>query len=178
MKKVLLVKSSVRDGRLADEIETLVQTELANYPDFEVTVVDFKEMPLPFFNSAEIPSHDDYAPSDPNVQQWTRMVAEADAVVLLVAEYNHSYTAVLKNAIDWIYKEWHNKPIAFIGYGWAGGARAIKHLRDVFTSKLAAQVIETEANLHFQKEIEREDATPINEAAVKTAINDVLQALI
>lgn len=180
MKKLLLVKSSVRSGRNADKVLGLVQEELKHYPDLEVSVADFKEMPLPFFDSPHTPSSEDFAPTDANVIRWTKMVDEADAVVLLTAEYNHSYTPVIKNAIDWLYKPWESKPVAFIGYGWVGGARAIKHLRDVFASNINAQAIETEANLRFMKEISTE-GEPLNDdaaAAITAVLDEVKQTVL
>lgn len=176
MKKLLIVESSVRDGRNADKILELVQNELRGYPDFEATVADFKAMPLPFFDAAQTPSTEGFAPTDENVKQWASMVAAADAVLILTAEYNHSYTPVLKNAIDWLYKEWHDKPVGFIGYGWVGAARAIKHLRDVFASNINARALESEANLRFMKEIGT-DGSAIDTGAVSAAIKSVLDEL-
>lgn len=163
MKKLLVVKSSVRNGRAADNVIEILNIELEKY-DFDVSIADFRQMPLPFFDSELIPSHEGFAPTNENVQKWTKMVDEADAVLILAAEYNHSYTPVIKNAIDWVYREWKDKPVLFVGYGWAGGARAIKHLRDVFASNIAAKTIETEANLHFTKEINL-DGSPIGDQA-------------
>lgn len=176
MKKLLLVLSSVRTGRAADNILSQVEAELKNYPDFEVSVADFSKMPLPLFDSPLPPSQEGFVATDENVKQWTQMVADADAVVFLVAEYNYSFTAVLKNAIDWMYKPWNNKPVAFIGYGWAGGSRAIKHLRDVMNSTLAALPLETEANLHFMKQINL-DGSVLDAPAVQQAITEVLEAI-
>lgn len=175
MKKLLIVKSSIREGRLADTIMGFVQEELKDYPDFEVSEADFREMPLPFFDSPKTPTEEGFQPTDPNVLKWTKMVADADAVLLLTAEYNHSYTAVLKTAIDWVYKEWENKPVAFIGYGWVGGARAIKHLHGVFEF-LKPQLVEPEANLNFMKQI-GVDGSVIDSDAVSGSIRSVLDAL-
>lgn len=175
MTKVLLVLSSVRDSRVADKILELVQNELKNFPDLEVDIADFKKNPLPLIDSPDIPASEDFNPTDENVNKWTNQVISTDAIVILEAEYNHSYTPIIKNAIDWIYKPWINKPVAFIGYGWVGGARAIKHLRDVFASNISANVLDTEANLCFTKDIEL-DGTPIGSTASQ-AINNVLKAI-
>ena len=175
MKKLLIVLSSVRESRAADKILAQVQEQLTHYPDIEATVADFKKLPLPFFDAPENPSSPDFEITDKNVQQWRSLVIEADVVMFLTAEYNHSYTPVVKNAIDWLYKEWNDKPVAFIGYGWAGGSRAIKHLRDVFGSSVAPRVLETEATLHFTKDIDL-DGTPLGDNAAQS-IDAVLKAL-
>jgi len=66
-----------------------------------------------------------------DVQKWANKVAEADGYIIVSPEYNHGYPAVLKNAFDHIYPEWNNKPVGFVSYGNAGGARAIEQLRQV-----------------------------------------------
>lgn len=176
-KQLLLVKSSVRPGRVADKVEEHVQAELKNYPDFEVSVVDFKETPLPFFDSPQSTSDPAFSPTDTNVKNWTKAVEEADALLILTAEYNHTYTAVLKNAVDWIPGSvWQDKPVAFIGYGWVGGARAITQLRGLLTGFLKADLIETEANLAFTKEIDV-DGNVLDAKDTSAAINEVLTAL-
>ncbi|CAN5415274.1 hypothetical protein BH10PAT3_BH10PAT3_0240 [soil metagenome] len=176
MKKILVVATSVRENRIADTLLSTVQEQLAGYPDFEVQVADFKEMPLPFFDSPLSPSAEGFAPTDENVIAWTKMVQESDAVIMLVAEYNYSFTAVLKNAIDWMAKPWNEKPVALIGYGWVGGARAITQLRGVLGSMINAKTLETEANLRFTKEIEL-DGTVIDQEATNASIKTVLEEL-
>lgn len=177
MKKILLVPSSVRKNRNADKILALVQAELANFPELDATVFDFANKPLPFFDSEHTTSDPAFAPTDENVKEWTKAVDEADAVIILAAEYNHTFTAVIKNAIDWITGAvWQNKPVAFIGYGWVGGARAITQLRGLLTGFLKANLIETEANLGFKQEIEL-DGSVINQEGVSSSINAVLKAV-
>jgi len=175
MKKLLIVTSSVREGRVADVVMEFTKAQLAD-KDFEVSVADLKELPMPFFNSPQTPSDESYKPTDETVIKWSKMVSEADAVLLLVAEYNHSMTAVLKNAIDWLYKEWNEKPVGFVGYGWVGGARAIAALRLVFSSSLAAKMTESEANLRFTKEIDTEGHI-IDEVTSKEAVDKVIKGL-
>lgn len=173
MANVLVVLSSVRENRVADQILENVKGQLE---DHTVTVADFKTMPLPFFDSPDTPAHEEFSPTDPNVIKWTKMVADADVVVMLVAEYNHSFTAVLKNAIDWMSKPWNSKPIALVGYGWVGGARAIAQLRGVLGGSLGAKAMETEANLRFMKEIDL-DGNVIDAEATIAAIKTVLEEL-
>lgn len=175
MKKLLLVTGSVRRGRAADAVLELVRNELIHY-NYEVVVADFKKMPLPLFDNEHTPSSDDFESDDEQVEKWTAMVADANAVVVLAPEYNHSVTPVLKNAIDWVYGPWNDKPIAFIGYGWVGAARAINHLRDIFGSTIAADVIGAEANLRFMKEI-NVDGTAADNTAVTEQIRKVLDAV-
>ena len=71
-----------------------------------------------------------YAPSKNQVaRRWQAKLAEFDAFIFTAAEYNHGPTAVLKNALDYAYAEWSNKPVGFVGYGGVGGSRAVEQLR-------------------------------------------------
>lgn len=176
MAKILVVTSSVRENRIADTILKTVQGQLAAYPDYEITVADLKELPMPFYNSPVSSSNENFKATDENVIAWGNLVDEADAVLFLVAEYNYSVPAVLKNAVDWLFKPWNNKPVAFVGYGWVGGARAIKHLRDIMGSVIAAKAIETESNLRFTKEIDL-DGTVLDQEAITASVNTVLEEL-
>ncbi len=176
MKKILVVLSSVRESRIADLILSKVMDQLTENKEYDIRIADFREMPLPFFDSPLSPSQEGFTATDPNVIKWTEMVEEADAVVMLVAEYNYGYTAVLKNAIDWMVKPWNEKPIALIGYGWVGGARAIAQLRGVLGSMINAKPMETEANLRFLKEIDLEGNT-LDEPATHESIKTVLTEL-
>ena len=98
----------------------------------EPELVDLRDFPLPMFDRPMSPmrvSGGDYG--DRVANAWGKKVDAFDAFVMTAAEYNHGYTAVLKNAIDWLYHEWCKKPVAFLGYGSVGGARAVEQLRQV-----------------------------------------------
>ena len=77
MTKILVVTSSVREGRAADNVLGFVKAQLSTNPDNQVTVADFKTLPLPFFNAATSPASDDFIATDENVIAWTNMVDEA-----------------------------------------------------------------------------------------------------
>jgi NAD(P)H-dependent FMN reductase len=62
----------------------------------------------------------------------TGRVESADGFVIVTPEYNHSYPAGLKRAIDWHYREWMFKPVTVLSYGVQGGWLATEHLRGVF----------------------------------------------
>lgn len=175
MTKVLLVLSSVREGRIADTILEQVRERFEG-KDVELDVADFKATPLPFFDHSASPAADGFSPENENVKKWTKQVEVADSVVFVTSENNYSYTAALKNAIDWINKEWTDKPIAFIGYGWSGGSKAIAELRKLFTGFIQAKPIDSQANLAFMKLI-NPDGTPVSEAAVHAEIDKVVAAV-
>ncbi|HEV2165903.1 MAG TPA: NADPH-dependent FMN reductase, partial [Thermoplasmata archaeon] len=69
--------------------------------------------------------------SKPHTQTWAAKIATFDGFVFITPEYNHSTSAALKNALDFIYAEWNNKAAGFVGYGSSGGVRAVEHLRGI-----------------------------------------------
>ena len=92
--------------------------------------MDLRDHPLPFFEGiSPIRRGRDY-PND-EVARFGETIDRADGFVVLTAEYNHGYPAVLKNAMDWTFPEWNRKPISFVGWGNVGGARAVEQLRKV-----------------------------------------------
>jgi NAD(P)H-dependent FMN reductase len=95
-----------------------------------VELVDLRDHPLPFFNGASPARTGRDYPRD-DVARLGRIIDRADGFVVLTAEYNHGYPAVLKNAMDWTFVEWRRKPITFVGWGGVGAARAIEQLRAV-----------------------------------------------
>jgi NAD(P)H-dependent FMN reductase len=106
-----------------------VAHEIEKLENVTVEVLDLKEYELPFFNEGVSPSFKQEPYAHPEVARFTKKVAEGDAYVMVTPEYNHSTSGVLKNALDWVYQEWNNKPVAFVSYGSVGGARAVEHLR-------------------------------------------------
>lgn len=126
-RKLAVVIGSIRPNRFADHPAKWIVEIARQRGDFDVELIDLKDYPMPLF--AEVASSL-YAPSENAVaQRWQTKVAEFDAYVFTAAEYNRGPTAVLKNALDYAYTEWNNKPVAFVGYGGVGGARAVEQLR-------------------------------------------------
>jgi NAD(P)H-dependent FMN reductase len=104
---------------------------LSRRDDLDVELVDLRDYPLPFFEQSLPAAYSLRDYPTPEIARWGRKLDEADGFVIVGPEYNHGYSAVLKNAIDHAFPEWHRKPIAFVGYGNVGGARAIEQLRGV-----------------------------------------------
>jgi NAD(P)H-dependent FMN reductase len=83
---------------------------------------------------------------NPEARRWQGTVGRFDGFIFVVAEYNHSITAVLKNALDQAYKEWNRKPFTAIAYGGTGAARALEHLRGI---GVELQMVSTHAAVHI-----------------------------
>jgi len=125
-----VISSTTREGRFSERVATWVTEQLAIRDDFDVEQIDLREYPLPFFDGAA-PARTPREYASPELEQLGGRLDRADGFIVLTAEYNHGYPAVLKNAMDWTFVEWQRKPIAFVGWGNVGGARAIEQLREV-----------------------------------------------
>ncbi|HEY0240058.1 MAG TPA: NAD(P)H-dependent oxidoreductase [Friedmanniella sp.] len=123
-----VVLSTTREDRFSALVGEWVAASLGAYDGLEVEVVDLRDHPLPFFDGVPPAKFPRQYPT-PEVARLGERLDRADGYVLLVAEYNHGYPAVLKNAIDWTFVEWRHKPASFVGWGNVGGARAIEQLR-------------------------------------------------
>ena len=126
---IALIIGSTRATRFADIPAQWMKAQIDARDDMTVEVVDLRDFALPMFDE---PASNAYMPSsNPAAVAWQKKIAEFDGYVFVVAEYNHSVTGALKNALDQAYVEWAKKPMAAIAYGSMGGARALEHLRNI-----------------------------------------------
>jgi len=132
MLNIPVILGSVREGRSSYFPAKFVMDKIMA-AGHTSTLVDFKEMPLPFFNSPLMPSQMKGKYPEPNIQKWSEIAYNADAFVIVTPEYNHGYPGVLKNALDWLYFEFDHKPVGLVGVsdGTVGGARVIEQLRPI-----------------------------------------------
>ena len=130
MLTIKIILGSTREGRFSEKIVPWIRDTLAAEKDLALEVLDLRDYPMPFFESATPPSYvtsGDYG--NPATNAWSKKIGEADGYIIVAPEYNHGYTAVLKNALDSVYNEWADKPVAFVAYGGVGGSRAVEQLR-------------------------------------------------
>jgi NAD(P)H-dependent FMN reductase len=123
-----VIVGTTREGRFSEKAAAWVMDRLAEREGLEIELLDLRDYPMPFFEQQIPPAygHRDYVPE---VARWAEAVDRADGYLVITSEYNHGYPAVLKNALDQVFPELNRKPIAFVGYGNSGGARAIEQLR-------------------------------------------------
>ena len=127
--KIAVIISATRDHRFGPIAAQWIFDLARKRVDMEVELIDLKTVDLPFFNEA---ASNAWMPSqDPKAIAWQKIVGGCDGFIVVTPEYNHSIPAALKNAFDQAYKEWVRKPIAFVGYGGLGAARAIEHARGI-----------------------------------------------
>lgn len=149
MLNVALIVGSTRPNRFADVAVKWIVDAAKARSDIKLDVLDLRDHPLPFFNEPAPVGYTQGRFSEPAAEAWRHKIGRYDAYIATVAEYNHAPTAVLKNAFDSASYEWNRKPIAFVGYGGVGGARAIEHLRGVAV-ELQMAPIKQEVNIAME----------------------------
>jgi NAD(P)H-dependent FMN reductase len=138
MIKVAIVIGSTRPGRNGEAVARWVHEIAAKRNDAEFELVDIKDYNLPLLDEPVPPSMGQY--SQAHTKLWAAKIDSFDAFVFVTPEYNHAPSAALKNAIDFLYKEWNNKAAGFVGYGSAGGTRAVEQLRLIMAEVQVATV--------------------------------------
>jgi NAD(P)H-dependent FMN reductase len=126
--RIQVILGTSREGRFGEKAAGWVMDRIRARRDLRAEPVDIRDYPMPFFEQAVAPAygHRDYPPE---VARWAGKIEQADGYLIVTAEYNHGYPAILKNALDQVFPEMNRKPVAFVGYGNTGGARAIEQLR-------------------------------------------------
>lgn len=146
--KIQIILGSTRNHRVGEKVANWVYSQVKDIPDAEVELVDLENFPLPFYDEPIIPKLIKGNYSNEIAKKWATKVAEADGYIVVTPEYNHGYPAVLKNAFDYVYDEWNNKPIGFVSYGGiSGGLRAVEQLRQVVVE---LQMVPIRESVSFQ----------------------------
>jgi NAD(P)H-dependent FMN reductase len=138
MVKIGIIVGSTRPGRKADAVAQWVFEIAKKRSDAEFEVVDIQTFNLPLLDEPVPPSMDKY--SKPHTKAWAAKIATFDGFVFVTPEYNHATSGALKNAIDFLYKEWNNKAAGFVGYGSVNGVRAVENLRLIMGELMIADV--------------------------------------
>lgn len=174
MIKIAIIIGSTRPGRKADTVAKWVHGIAGKRGDAQYEIVDIKDYNLPLLDEPVPPSLAQY--SQPHTKTWAAKIAAFDAFVFVTPEYNHGTSGALKNAIDFLYGEWNNKAAGFVGYGSAGGARAVESLRLVMGE---IQVADVRAQVMLSLFTDFENYTvfkpaPTHEAAVNTMLDQLV----
>ncbi|GAB3959781.1 NAD(P)H-dependent oxidoreductase [Actinoallomurus acanthiterrae] len=127
MTKIGIILGSTRPGRNGEAVARWVHDVAKQRSDAEFELIDLLDYRLPHLDEAVPPMMAQYA--QPHTLNWASTVASYDGFIMVTPEYNHSTTGALKNALDYLFAEWNNKAVGFVGYGSLGGTRAVEHLR-------------------------------------------------
>jgi NAD(P)H-dependent FMN reductase len=127
MTRIGIIIGSTRPNRNGEQVARWVHGIAAQRDDADFELVDLRDYPLPHLDEPLPPSLGQY--HNDHTKEWAAIIDSFDGYVIVTPEYNHGTSGVLKNAIDYLFAEWHNKAVGFVSYGAAGGTRAAEHLR-------------------------------------------------
>ena len=128
---ISVIIGSTRQGRFSEKPAQWILQQLHKRERIEGRLLDLRDFPMPFFDQPTPPAMPGRPPYEHEVvKKWTAQIGASDGFVFVTPEYNHGPSAVLKNAIDWVYPEWNRKAAAFVSYGSAMGARSVQQLRE------------------------------------------------
>ena len=180
MTVISVIVGSTRQGRFSEKPAQWIFQRLKNRGGVDARLLDLRDFPMPFFDQPVPPA----APRRPSyenevIRKWTAEIARSDGFIFVTPEYNYGPSAVLKNALDWVYPEWNRKAAAFVSYGSAMGARGVQQLRltaiELQLAPVRSSVHIPVATLwaHFQGGDVDAGLTEL-EGAAKTMIDDLL----
>ncbi|MEV6897258.1 NAD(P)H-dependent oxidoreductase [Amycolatopsis sp. NPDC051372] len=140
--KLVIIVGSVRDGRFGPTVTSWVAEQAREHGGFEVEVVDLVDVEIQLSLPEASPKYAGGSyPRPAGMATLTAALESAAAFIVVTPEYNHSYPASLKAAIDWHFSQWTAKPVAFVSYGGAAGGRhAVLHLENVLTELHAVTI--------------------------------------
>jgi len=147
MTTISVIVGSTRQGRFSEKPAQWILQLLQKRDGIEARLLDLRDYPMPFFDQPMPPAMPGRAPYEhETVKRWTAAIAASDSFVFVTPEYNYGTSAVLKNAIDWVYPEWNRKAAAFVSYGSAMGARGIQQLRETM---IEVQIAPARSSVHI-----------------------------
>ena len=137
--RIAVILGTTRPGRRGDQIASWVLDKAKARGDADYELIDLADQDLGNLDEPGNPNHQRYAHA--HTQAWGKLIDSFDGYVFVVPEYNHSFPGALKNALDYVYREWNDKAAGIVSYGgWAAGVRAAEALRLVLAELQLATV--------------------------------------
>ena len=180
--RIQVVLGSTRPGRITERVAKWVVNEAKELADAQVELIDLQDYQLPYLDEPISPQYNPDRKPNPAAKKLLDTFAKADAIILVTPEYNRSYSAVIKNAIDYVDFQFKQKPVMLVSHGSTGGAQAISHLRGVIPGLLgvttpkavyvtgARNILDEQGNLNDEAK-----ANPYGpEVALKDALSDLV----
>ena len=178
--RLQIIIGSTRPGRFAHKPVAWIVERISERNDFEFSVLDPRDFPLPMYESAVSPIRSQREYPTEGISRLGQTLDWADGYLIVTGEYNHGYPASFKNAMDHVFPQFNRKPVAFVSYGNVGGARAVEQLRMVAVEFEMAPVRHAVLILPelmrpamFAEEFTRELFAPLDER-LEVVINDLL----
>ncbi len=168
MLNLKIITSTTRPSRKGPALARWI-VELAEMQGaFDVELLDLAVINLPFLDEPHHPALHKY--EHEHTKNWSSKIEPADAFIIVAAEYNYGYPAPLKNALDYLYKEWNYKPVAFVSYGGvSAGTRSVQQLKQVVAAQKMVPIVEIVNIPFFTKHINANGVFVADEILQKSA---------
>ena len=174
MPNLTIIIASTRPGRAGQPIADWFAGRARAHGGFDVEIADLAEIGLPLLDEPNHPRLGQYTKQ--HTKDWSATIDRADAIVFVTPEYNYGYPATIKNAIDFLHREWRDKPVGFVSYGGvAAGTRAVQQLKQVVTTLRMVPVFES-VNIPFHTQFIRDGRFYPNDI-LEQAVTDMLDEL-
>jgi NAD(P)H-dependent FMN reductase len=139
MKKIAVIHGSSRPSIVSGVVTNWFMNNIET-DEIQIDLIDLSDVNLPLLDEPVSPMMQQY--KGDAIKQWSAQIEPYDGYIFTVAEYNHGYTPILKNAIDYLYHEWKEKPMAFISYGSYADSTAKKQLREIMEKTFKGPIID------------------------------------
>jgi NAD(P)H-dependent FMN reductase len=149
--KIAIIVGSVRPNNIGTHIAQWVQKTIEPLQGIELSLIKLADWNLPFLDEPGIPARDPY--QHEHTKAWSRRILAEDAFIFVTPQYNWGYPASLKNAIDYLYKEWNDKPALIISYGGRGGNKAASQLKEVLEGGCKMKIIDKMPGVVLSREM-------------------------
>jgi NAD(P)H-dependent FMN reductase len=147
MTTISVIVGSTREGRFSEKPAQWLLQQLKKRDGVDARLLDLRDFPMPFFDAPAPPAMPGRPPYEHEVvKKWTAAIAASDGFVFVTPEYNYGPSAVLKNALDWVYPEWNRKAAAFVSWGGAAGVRSVQQLREI---AIELQIAPVRSSVHI-----------------------------
>ncbi|MGD9509354.1 MAG: NADPH-dependent FMN reductase [Geminicoccaceae bacterium] len=173
--KLKVILSSTRPGRVGATVAEWFHGCAVEHGGFEVELLDLAAIDLPLYNEPRHPALGQY--EHEHTRHWAASIGAADAVVLVIPEYNGGTTPALVNALNYVYREWNYKPAAFVSYGGiSGGVRAVQFTRQILNTLKVVPVVEGVIIPMVAQQLDEEKRfkpTEIHRTSAKTMLDEL-----
>lgn len=177
MARIGIILGSTRNGRNGEVIAQWL-LGLAQDRDIEYTLIDLKSFDVPVYEAETLPMMANKSYDDPRVQAWSDAVDACDAFVFVTPEYNHSVPGPFKNAFDSLGREWQGKPLAYVGYSYTGGIRAVEAWR-LAAANFSMQQLRSQLEINLLTDFQDGEFAPAEfKAGIFQGIMSELEALL
>lgn len=176
MHNIKIITSTTREGRKGIAVAQWITSLTSNHQDTDVELLDLAQINLPLMNEPNHPVLRKYQYE--HTKRWSAMIAPADAFIIVLSEYNHSFPAPIKNAIDYLSSEWKYKPVGIVSYGGiSAGLRSTEMLKQVI-STLGMMPIPEQVSVPFFTKFITEEGVFVPDPTIEKSASAMLTELL